>query len=101
MTAAEPVVPDPHLYDPPPPPNDAPWPIVWECHQRFKDGHRCPQSDGSHDHIWAAWENPDPAVLTVVGPGVPVRCRVCGGRKCDMPRCRLRRHHVGEPHDYF
>lgn len=81
---------------------DAPWPIVWECHSntKYHPGHSCPQSDGSHVHDWIAWHNPDPVILHVSGPGLPVRCKVCGGRKCDMPTCRLRRHH-GEDHESF
>ena len=65
----------------------APWPIVNECHSWHRDGHSCPQCDGSHVHRWVAWD------------GLPgaVRCRRCGGRKCDMDECRLIRHHL-TPH---
>lgn len=38
--------------------------------------------------------------LSLTAPGIPVRCKVCGGRKCDVDSCLLRRHHRGE-HEYF
>ena len=73
-----------------------PWPEVDECHwpapTLVAAGHTCLQCDGSHEHQWVAGP-PTPA-------GIPVRCRVCGGRKCDMAACRLRRHHQ-EDHDEF
>lgn len=76
----------------------AAWPDVWECYwpapSLVKQGHTCRQCDGSHDHEWVAG-TPDPH-----GGGVPVRCKTCGGRKCDMPSCRLRRHH-SEDHEEF
>lgn len=78
-----------------PPP---PWPVVSECHGHT-DGQDCPQCDGSHEHRWKAW--PDAPDVIKAGPGVPVRCITCGGRKCDMPACRLRRHHFGEDHDLY
>lgn len=91
----------------------APWPIVRECHypapSLVKQGHECPQCDGSHDHEWVAWhEAPHPApdltgsslVGKSSGPGIAVRCRVCGGRKCDLPSCLLRRHHGGN-HEHY
>lgn len=78
----------------------APWPLVGECH-----GHRgaaadwraqtCPQCDGSHRHTWVAWKD---YPLGRASGMVPVRCRECGARKCDDPRCVLRRHHR-QPHD--
>lgn len=77
--------------------NPAPWPIVPECHTGRTP---CPQCDGSHDHVWVAWHNPDPTVLGYAGLAIPVRCTTCGARKCDTPACRLRRHH-GEPHDLY
>lgn len=80
----------------------APWPIVWECHSntKFHPGHICQQSDGSHDHEWIAWADIDQSETYVSGPGVPVRCKTCGGRKCDMSTCLLRRHHGGD-HERF
>jgi hypothetical protein len=79
---------------------DAPWPVVWECHwpapSLVKQGHSCAQCDGSHAHVWVAWpDSPD-----AVGTGIPVRCRTCGGRKCDVSTCLLRRHHGGD-HEHF
>lgn len=75
----------------------APWPEVPECHwpavSLVAAGHTCRQCDGSHEHEWVAW--PD-APAAERGHGVPVRCRDCGGRKCDMAACRLRRHHRGD-----
>lgn len=96
---------------------DPPWPVVGECHypapSLVRQNHTCPQCDGSHDHEWVAWRDapgirPDlgeegersRVVGKESGPGVPVRCRTCGGRKCDVNDCRARRHHAG-PHDPF
>lgn len=76
----------------------APWPVVDECHSSLRPNHACPQCDGSHVHVWVAWRDA-PAQVTG-GAGVPVRCRTCGGRKCDQPACRLRRHHR-EEHEEF
>lgn len=74
-----------------------PWPDVQECYWPARglveQGHTCAQCDGSHDHVWVS--GPE-----VPYGGVPVRCRICGGRKCDMPACRLRRHHP-EDHEEF
>lgn len=78
-----------------------PWPVVGECFERHEPGHSCPQHDGSHEHLFVAWREapqttPEGGTSVVAGrsgPGLPVRCRVCGGRKCDMPSCRLIRHH--------
>lgn len=86
----------------------APWPIVDECHGH-KHGLGCAQCDGTHVHVWKAWKDaphPEgaPGVSVVggtSGSGVPVRCVTCGGRKCDTPACRLRRHHFGEDHDLY
>lgn len=87
----------------------APWPLVDECygHQRAvrrgETDPTCPQCDGSHRHRWLAWhEAPQVApgiscVAKMSGSGLPVRCAVCGGRKCDDPVCAERRHHDG-PH---
>lgn len=73
-----------------------PWPDVMECHwparTLVEQGHTCPQCDGSHDHEWVA----GPPVPS----GTPVRCKHCGGRKCDLSSCLLRRHHRGD-HEYF
>lgn len=90
-----------------------PWPIVSECHypapSLVKQGHSCPQCDASHDHEWAAWHDAPQADpyghgTTVTGgssgPGIPVRCVTCGGRKCDLGSCLLRRHHRGD-HEHF
>lgn len=80
----------------------APWPIVGECFSSHRPDHSCPQCDGSHDHQWVAWHDaPQVSRGTSVtgghsGPGLPVRCTVCGGRKCDMSACMLRRHHGGD-----
>lgn len=78
----------------------APWPIVGECY-----GHRpkagkgiepmlaaasCRQCNGDHEHEWLAWASAPGWVAG--GPGIPVRCRVCGGRKCDAEGCDRRRH---------
>lgn len=81
---------------------EAPWPLVWECHSDtvLHPDHRCPQSNGSHDHQWVAWHHPIPSILGLTGPGIPVRCKVCGGRKCDLSTCMLRRHHGGD-HEHF
>ena len=89
---------------------DAPWPIVGECYwpaQGLVDqNHTCGQCDGSHAHVWVAWHDApgNRAGGSVVGgssgPGLPVRCRVCGGRKCDTAACRLRRHHHDD-HEEF
>jgi hypothetical protein len=76
----------------------APWPIAWECHSDLEPDHSCPQSDGSHVHAWVAW--PDAPAQVTAGPGTPVRCKTCGGRKCDIPTCLLRRHHGGD-HEHF
>ena len=85
----------------------APWPLVNECHSRHIADHVCPQCDGGHDHRWVAWHDaPEVAPgITNAGPlyaapGIPVRCTVCGGRKCDLPECRHPRHHYG-PHEEF
>lgn len=72
----------------------APWPVVGECHLH-RDGSTCPQCDGSHEHEWVAW--PQAPSWIASGGGVPVRCRVCGARKCDNANCTSRRHHR-DPH---
>lgn len=72
----------------------APWPVVGECYLH-RDGGDCPQCDGSHQHVWASWPGCPDWIAT--GPGVPVRCRTCGTRKCDDSNCIQRRHHR-EPH---
>lgn len=73
----------------------APWPIVSECYGKatHKDGGACAQCNGSHEHVWVAWKDAPDARY-----GVPVRCRICGTRKCDLPECSARRHHIG-PHE--
>lgn len=83
----------------------APWPVVNECHwpalTLVKQQHTCSQCDGSHDHQWVGWHDVDSKVTRFAdGAAVPVRCRICGGRKCDMPTCFLRRHHRGD-HEEF
>lgn len=86
----------------------APWPLVWECHSNsvLHPDHTCGQTDGSHDHLWVAWKTVPtvaPGIALVnrqSGPGIPVRCKVCGGRKCDVDTCLLRRHHGGD-HEHF
>lgn len=85
----------------------APWPLVHECYGHPDGGH-CAQCDGGHRHNWRAWhdapETRPGSGVTVVdghsGPGLPVRCTVCGARKCDDGDCSLRRHHR-EGHDPF
>jgi hypothetical protein len=76
---------------------EPPWPVVGECHSDHLPEHSCRQCDGSHDHDWVAWREP---LGGLTGPGVPVRCRTCGARKCDRPDCLLRRHHRG-PHELY
>ena len=81
----------------------APWPLVWECYGGWKEvPHRqsdgtfhatCRQCDGSHWHEWKPWGD----APSSFSPGVPVRCVICGGRKCDVPECMGRRHHA-DPH---
>lgn len=95
---------------PAPRPGPEPWPVVRECYwpapSLVKENHSCAQCDGSHDHDWVAWhgaEHPFPGWSVTGkqgGPGIPVRCKVCGGRKCDHDDCLLRRHHRG-PHEQF
>lgn len=63
-------------------------PDVRECFGH--KGASCEQCNGSHAHVWVQCAR--------VGkyPGdrrYPVRCRVCGARKCDVPDCIERRHH--------
>jgi hypothetical protein len=65
-----------------------PWPDVPECYGH-QDLDTCQQCDGSHTHQWVEGAR--------VGMGIPVRCAVCGGRKCDFDECWERRHHRG-PH---
>lgn len=87
-----------------------PFPVVNECHYPAPSlvaaGHSCPQCDGSHDHAWVAWKAAPgngaggSVVGGMSGPGLAVRCRICGGRKCDLPACLLRRHHGGD-HEWF
>lgn len=77
-------------------------PDVGECygHQRERQHGNtlasCPQCDGSHDHAWVVCVLPE---RSYVGRAVPIRCRICGGRKCDNEGCTQRRHH-SEPHLY-
>lgn len=74
----------------------APWPVVGECYGDVSHpGKVCPQCDGSHEHRWLAW--PEAPQSIKAGYGVPVRCTVCGGRKCDDALCMNRRHH-SDPH---
>jgi len=80
-----------------------PWPVVGECYGHKLPDDTCRQCDGSHGHQWMAWhEAPQVGRRTSVvggqsGPGIPVRCTDCGGRKCDAAECMERRHHRG-PH---
>lgn len=86
-----------------------PWPVVDECYGHELERRRgaanptCLQCDGSHEHRWTAWHQAPqvaPGVSCVAkgsGSGIPVRCTLCGARKCDDPSCRERRHHTG-PH---
>jgi len=85
----------------------APWPIVGECFSSRLPDHECPQCDETHDHQWKAWHDAPKApggtwsdVGDVTGPGIPVRCKVCGGRKCDRPACMRIRHHDSD-HEEF
>lgn len=84
-------------------PSDLPWPDVMECHgwnpnsrtaMELHPDPLCPQCDDQHEHDWVA----GPRRLSY-GHGRPVRCRHCGARKCDTPRCTLRRHHE-MPHSF-
>jgi hypothetical protein len=83
-----------------------PWPVVPECYKHTNPDETCPQCDGSHEHVWKAWlDAPKTGSGSAVvggtsGPGVPVRCTVCGGRKCDLSNCSGRRHHA-PPHTPF
>ena len=68
-------------------------PDVGECHVH-RDGGSCAQCDGSHAHLWRR------CVVLAKGGGFigsATRCEVCGGRKCDVPACKERRHHLS-PH---
>ena len=69
-------------------------PDVGECHRQYVEGHSCPQDDGSHQHEWVRC-----VVTNKRGErtGEAYRCRICGGRKCDMD-CNERRHHLGPHH---
>jgi ribosomal protein L32 len=68
----------------------APWPIVGECHSYWRTHHVCQQCHPTHQHRFVAWKSAPSWVA--VGPGVPVRCRECGARKCDNADCDLVRH---------
>lgn len=68
----------------------APWPIVGECHSDHIAEHVCEQCQPTHAHEWRAWSKAPRWVAG--GPGVPIRCRRCGARKCDAPLCHRRRH---------
>lgn len=63
-------------------------PDVAECFDGHLLGHRCPQDDGGHDHVWRLCV-PEGAPYARVA----ARCQVCGGRRCDAPGCSERRHH--------
>lgn len=64
-----------------------PWPDVTECHGHPNDDALCAQCDGAHEHRWV--EGPRRPGTSAI----PVRCAVCGARKCDVPECWERRHH--------
>jgi hypothetical protein len=70
-----------------------PWPEVAECFE--PDGHICPQHDPRHEHTWQAGKPFRP------GGMIPVRCVVCGGRKCDRSRCIRIRHHRQDHSDWL
>ncbi len=87
----------------------APWPIVNECRghlvslnatfeEIFSGRYKCPQCAGKHEHDWRSW--PKAPVWVTAGSGVPVRCRICGARKCDLDGCQERRHN-GHRHAEF
>jgi hypothetical protein len=67
-----------------------PWPLVGECNSSHFAEHACEQCEPTHAHRWKAW--PKAPEWWKSGPGVPVRCRSCGARKCDSEDCRERRH---------
>lgn len=74
-----------------------PWPDVGECHLTKQECREssCMQHDPTHEHTWQAgkpWR---------LGGMIPVRCVVCGGRKCDQPRCVRIRHHDEDHSDWL
>lgn len=71
-----------------------PWPDVPECFEPA--GHVCPQHDPRHEHTWQAGRP-----LPYEGARVPVRCVVCGARKCDRRRCIRIRHHREDHSDWL
>lgn len=73
-----------------------PWPDVPECHRDYEPGHTCPQHDPTHEHTWQAGK-PD----KWMGSMIPVRCVVCGARKCDRSRCIRIRHHRQDHSDWL
>lgn len=74
-----------------------PWPEVAECFRTEQDcrNARCEQHAPFHEHTWAAGKPFRP------GGMIPVRCVVCGGRKCDRPRCVRIRHHREDHSDWL
>lgn len=70
----------------------APWPIVGECFSQFKEGHSCEQCEPTHVHVWKAWPKAPIGLIHISSPGIPVRCTICGARKCDFDNCDSRRH---------
>lgn len=68
-------------------------PDVGECfgHHSRRGAQSCPQCNGGHRHEWV-----DCLVVHGGHPAVARRCRICGGRACDVA-CIERRHHKG-PH---
>lgn len=57
--------------------------LVSDDYDRFA----CAQCDGSHRHDWVSCATLAPE------RGVPIRCHICGARKCDVDECLERRHH--------
>lgn len=72
-----------------------PWPEVPECFGQRHPHHLCPQHDPTHGHTWQAGKPFRP------GGMIPVRCVVCGARKCDRPRCIRIRHHSEDHSDWL
>lgn len=65
----------------------------WINHADETVAYTCSQCSGMHRHHWVSCRPQHSHGRA----GVPVRCEHCGGRKCDMPGCTERRHHLS-PH---